>query len=353
MGGQGDDSSDDSTATPAPAPLAPAPPPPAPPPPAHLDDSGDSSVMSAASSYNAWTSDNTPATPAPVTSETMSFDHSSDYISSYNARTSDDTPKVAPATQAPATSETMSFDHSSDYISSYEAGASDNTPKVQAATPASVASVTPSFDHSSDYGNTLFGDAEPTSSFSSPFDQAHNTLVEAKPLDNGGTAPVDPFDVAQKLIAASTPVRFDTPSTPVHSELQPDAPATYTPAHFDAPSTSLANDMDVSANAWGAMFDTPASPDPVKAVAAASPTQESTPDWKTRWAIDNADTGVKVLSAWDAPAAPAVAAVETPKRTKAEDEDSISRMRRLFKESSLLQMKKKGHMVSIKLHRGK
>jgi hypothetical protein len=70
------------------------------------------------------------------------------------------------------------------------------------------------------------------------------------------------------------------------------------------------------------------------------------------------DSGIKeaLSSPWDAPSTPQQVVAETPKPAKAAEEDSISRMRRLFKDNSLLQKSKKGYhprMVSIKLYRGR
>jgi len=317
----GDDSSDSdaSTATPAPS-MAPPPPPawvpPPAPPPAHLDTNSD---PFSSNSYSSWT---------------------------------DDAPKV-------------------------------DTPKKETVTPAPV---------SSDYEKTLFGgsdSASPASTYSSIFDHADKSVTEAKPVEyswdkpaqNAWDKPVEhswdkpveqswnkpveqswdkpveqswskpstsaystPFDDAQKLIDAAPAVRFEShpaePAKPVRSE-----------AHFDAP-------LD---DEFMRAFSEPESSTPaVKTVTQTAPAPPKQTDWSARWGSsapsDNVDAGIKEAlgSVWDSPAVPTKAeAPAAPKKTKSAEDDSISRMRRLFAENSLLQKNKKGHMVSIKLHRSK
>jgi len=352
-----DDSSDAASATPAPTPEAPAPPPawvppPAPPPPAHLDESSDPF-----SSRSAWTADDTPkvevapATPAPVTP--ASYDYSS-HDSSYSAWSADDKPKETPATPAAVT--TASYDSSSsdalrDPFSSYSAWSADAAPKAAPATPASV--VTASSDQTStgtsEYEKLLFGDKPSTPSYS--WEKPITEVKAAAPVPTASYT--SPFDDAQKLIDASS--------------AKPDAPAATPAWHFDAPSAPAHN---AAADDWMHAFDEHAAA-PMKAVveekvdvapaAPAAPAQ----DWSSRWgasAHDDVDNGLKAVMGFDSPITPTQAVAETPVAVASTqgkaDEDPIARMRRLFKQNSLmqaslLQKNKKGHMVSIKLYRGK
>jgi len=239
-------------------------------------------------------------------------------------------PSPPPAWVPPPAPPPAHLDESSDPFSSSSWAA--DAPKVEAPKPAAVAT-----EPTSDYEKVLLGDgaATPSYSWDKPVDEVKP--VESKPVSSY----TSPFDDAQKLIDASAatpveykPMRFDEPKAE-----EPARPA----FHFDAPSTPAAD------NSWMSAFDAPDAT-PVKAVA-----KETQPtDWHARWgnsASDNVDSGIKEAlsgSAWDA--APSKAAAEAPKKA---NDDSISKMRALFNANSLLQKNKKGHMVSIKLHRTK
>jgi hypothetical protein len=188
----------------------------------------------------------------------------------------------------------------------------------------------------------LFGDDAPSSykSIFEPKPVAQPAVEEPKPVasiwDKEETSSFkSPFDEAQKLIDAAAPVPYVAhEAAPKSSEW-----------HFGKVSEPAVDDS------WMHAFDEPAKPAPVQKVAAA-PAQDTKSDWESLWGNSNSDSGFKaVRSSWEAPAMPVKADVAAPK--KAKDEDPIARMRRLFKENSLLQKSKKGRMVSIKLHRGK
>jgi hypothetical protein len=159
---------------------------------------------------------------------------------------------------------------------------------------------------------------------SSSFDRVQKPAEETKPAaqswDKVSTSSyTSPFDDAQKLIDAAPAVHMFEPKAEAETEM----PASSS-FHFEAPSTSSADDELMSAFS---------EPTPTKTGAAAAPVRASQPDWQA--AVGSSSEPAKV-------------AAETPKK----EEDSIARMRRLFKENSLLQKNKKGHMVSVKLHRG-
>jgi hypothetical protein len=143
-----------------------------------------------------------------------------------------------------------------------------------------------------------------------------------------------PFDDAQKLVDAS-PV--------VHLDAKPDAPTS-------AVSAASADDD------WTSAFSEPSSP-PAKASMAPEKAPEVASVTATSSYVSPLDEAQKLLTP-DSPldSYTARSVVNAPaKPAKAEDEDSISRMRRLFKQNALLQTSKKGrpHMVSIKLYRSK
>jgi len=293
----GEDSSDESSATPAPEAASPPPPPPPPawvpppaPPPA-LEASSDP-FGSSSSSYSAWTGDSSPKVETVHETPTPTSDYE-------KLLSGDSTETVA---------------YKSPFDDSQKTG--DATPAVHFEAKADVptssafhfdAPSTPVADNSWEQ----FMRDEPSSG--SP----------VKTIETSHHAPSDPFDEAQKLIDAN--------SAPVmHFEAKAEEPAS-TAFHFDAPSTPAADNPFDSAFA-----------DPVKVVAQGAP-------------VDNADASVaEVLSSpWAASTSLAKAA---PMSAKSNDENSIARMRRLFQDNSLLQKSKKGkkgHMVSVKLHRGK
>jgi len=205
----------------------------------------------------------------------------------------------------------------------------------------------------------LFGTDSSSSSSYSPWHapSTETRMVDVKPVDQPwDKAPAatytSPFDEAQKLIDASPAAQFGEPKADVTPAVHVDAPVADSPMpdafHFDAPSAPD--------RSWMSAFDEPAHATP--AVAKTSEEPKANTDWSARWsspASDQMEPGIRQVldSPWDAPAAqPVKAVVDTPKKSKA-DEDSIARMRRLFSENSLLQKSKKGHMVSVKLYRSK
>jgi hypothetical protein len=250
-------------------------------------------------------------------------------------------PPPPPAWVPPPAPAPNHLDESSDPFSNsmYSAWTTDTAPKVE--TPAPVAAEKQTFDHpmpTSDYEKTLFGDDAP----SSPYDvfKPHSSPAEPaqKPAWDKTSSFSSPFDEAQKLIDAA-------PAVPVVAKKETPADSAW---HFDKPSSPVVDD------AWMSAFDAPAKRTPVEP--AKAPAQDFKSDWQDLLGSPsgNSDSAIKEVShpAWEAPSMPARAAAEAPKKGKA-NEDPIARMRRLFKENSLLQKNKKGHMVSVKLYRGK
>jgi hypothetical protein len=258
-------------------------------------------------------------------------------------------PPPPPAWVPPPSPPPAHIDESSDPFSSssYSAWTGDDTPKKEPATPAPVvAESTPAYQPSSDYEKMLLGDDSASSSYSSSFEPAQKPSNEAKPEQQSWdkvptSSHASPFDEAQKLIDAAPAENIEPMvAAPVHPTPQSDSPST-------------------PDNSWTSVFDEPSSVSPSTVVAkAAPPAPESQTDWHSRWSSstggDSLDAGInEVLSSpLDTTPVTAKAAPETPKKTSQQD-DSISRMRRLFQENSLLQKNKKGHMVSIKLYRSK
>jgi len=240
---------------------------------------------------------------------------------------------VPPPSPPPANDHSQSLDSSDPFgLSSnthFSAWDSDNSAPTVTSPPAAP-SVTdaPSFwKPASDYEKTLLGDKD-SSTFVNPFDQAQKLIDQAPAVQPVVSKP----DVDT---SSSSPFHFDEPSssvaTPVSSVATPVA---------DEPSPRIAQPVD--ANAWMKAFEEPSAPSsstpskPFEMVKAAS---ASVPDEST----DRAFAKVLDVSSEDTAPKPA------PKKA---EEDSIDRMRRLFKENSLLQKKKQGHLVSVKLHRG-
>jgi hypothetical protein len=308
--GQGsDDSSDSSSATaPSPPPVeAPAPPPAWVPPPSPTP-IHEATSDPFSSSDSAWSAPTPRADPAPMTSEAV-------------------------PTQAPSDYEKMLLGDSSATKTESWRTPFDNAQKLVDAAPAV---------HSWDKVST-----DSTPSYSSPFDEAQK-LVDATPasptMDKAFTPPSwdkasapsysSPFDDAQKVVEAAPAVHLDaTPAAPAVSAMPADDDWT---SAFSEPSSVPAK----------------ASPAPEKAPEVASVTATSA----TSAYVSPLDEAQKLLSP-DSPldSYTARATVNTPaKPAKAEDDDSVSRMRRLFKQNSLLQTSKKGrHMVSVKLYRSK
>jgi len=289
--GPGDgDSSDDSASPPAPTPVAPSPPPPA------------------------WE----PPSPPPANSE-KSFD-SSDPFGSSSAPvwpSSDDSQKAKVMTSSPA----------------------DDTSSL--------------WHPNSDYEKILLGPKD---------DSAPTSYDSVKAL--GDTAPVQ--SVAVKSDApSSSPFSFDAPSAGSDNSWEsafgePSTP-TARPVPSIAKASSQSDDADQSTKAfdmWSLTkeFDTPsAEAAPEKTVA-----KESKPnDWSARWSggLDSVDLGVdRVLGVPSSSVGDSTSkqSQDMPTTPKSITDDSISRMRWLFKKNALLQKQKQGHrhLVSVKLHRG-
>jgi len=260
-------------------------------------------------------------------------------------------PPPAPAPPPPPPAPQAHFDESSDSFGSSSSGSSNSmwAPDSTPAAPVAPVSVTSATQPSSDYEKTLFGDgAASTQSYSSPFDQSQQPVDELKlktpTWDNAASSSYkSPFDDAQKVVDAA-PV--------VHVEAKPEA------------SSSAVDE-------WMFDFAQPSAATPVKAVEA-TPVAQTWDQAASSSFESPMDKAQKLLDATpmssgfhlDAPSPvaqdswksvfdePASVAVAKPEK-KTEAEDSINRMRRLFKENSLLQTSKKGHMVSIKLYRSK
>jgi hypothetical protein len=198
--------------------------------------------------------------------------------------------------------------------SRFSAWTSDNsaTTAPAAVTQAPVATEAPSFDKpASDYEKVLFGGSSGDSSATSanPFDKAQNLVYQA------------PAVTSKPEVSPSSHFNFEEPP---------------------ASTVSTASDP----NSWMKAFDDPSSS--AKAVPDQSVAKTSTSDSSTD-AFTTAFGG-SPPEKQDKDPSPAASTEAAPK--KPAEEDSIARMRRLFKENSLLQKNKHGHLVSVKLHRG-
>jgi hypothetical protein len=266
-------------------------------------------------------------------------DYSSDFSSHYDSNMwgSESEAKKDPATPAPITTESSYQDSST--------GASESEPKKESATPVSItAESSLSNPFTSDYEKTLFGNSQSVtySSESSRESNAPQATIktsgdDVKPMSHlwdkdPSPSYRSPFDDAQKLIDAAPAVQSATPS---------------------------AQSTPVTDNSWGSAFSEPSSATPVKTVAKISG-ETSSYDAANFW-----------MSTFDAPAVDTVAkssfdssprasssdvaptAAEQRKKSKTDEDDPVTRMRRLLRDNSLLQKNKKGHMISIKLHRTK
>lgn len=300
--GQGSDDSSDEASAPAPPPMAPPPPPPPAwvpppaPPPMHLDANSDPF-----SSNSAWTADESSkvepvaaVTPAPVVTETAAPSEYEKMLLGDHSTAPSYTP-FKPSDEA--TPAPMSWDKplSASYHSPF-----DDAQKVIDAAPAEhveakVEAHTSSAVHVDDWMSAFSDDDEPKIAAPVKAAPVAQKVAEAAPVsqswDKASTSSyISPLDEAQKLIDS--------------------APAVH---------VGVKQSVEEQAGEW-LHFDAPDS-------------------WK---------------AAPEETAKPVVQAVVAPKPAKPLDEDSISRMRHLFQQNSLLQQSKKGrHMVSIKLHRSK
>jgi hypothetical protein len=303
--GQGGDDSNDDSATPAPVAPAPPPPPaawvpPPSPPPAHVDESAMDSP---------WASDSTPKVDAPVAAAV-----------------------TTPASPPPSEYEKLLFGGDGTATPSYSSPFERVQNPADEAKPAMTTPYQPPSDDAqklSDVAPVVHFDAKPEAATSSAVHvddwlSAFGGSDTATPVKTVDTSPVvveatpasykSPFDEAQKLIDSTPAERFEPkPEAPMASSF-----------HFDEPSKPTAVDNSLDSKLMSA-FDEPAV--------------------EHKATVDNSWT-----HALDEPASPVAPA---PQKAAVKEETSTERMRRLFRENSLLQKSKKGHMVSIKLYRSK
>jgi len=149
---------------------------------------------------------------------------------------------------------------------------------------------------------------------------------------------MSPFDKAQKIIDDSAPVAWKP--QPEAPQPKPEVPAS-SPFHFDMDTSAVSAPTDP--NAWMKAFEEPASSAPTNVA--------NTPAETTAVkAVSTPDVQPDVFG--DVFGRDSAAPSEPAKTAAKKEEDSVSRMRRLFKENSLLQKQKHGrHLVSVKLHR--
>jgi saccharopepsin len=320
--GQGeDDTSDASSVTEAPT-LAPAPPPawvpPPAPPPAHSDYSSD--PFSGSDSDSAWATGSAQkvetASVKPLPSESSSSASSDHFSSEYEKL----------LTGAPETPSSSGFDWSKE-------SKPETKTTVDDAKPVSYP-----------------WDKVQSSSYASPFDDAQKlraapvtsppSVDDAKPVSYSWdkAQPSSPFDDAQKLIDSAPAVHFENKVV--------------------APHDNAVTDDLMSA------FDEPARPTrTVVETVRNAPSNSDAYDWMSAFtgdkgAVAQAQPAAKPVAdnSWnsnDPPVTPMKTVDEAANKASKKEEDPIARMRRLFKENSLLQKTKKGHLVSVKLYRSK
>lgn len=249
---------------------------------------------------------------------------------------------VPPPSTPPAADATQSLDSSDPFglnsNSHFAAWSSDDSvKKVSEATPAPVVTEAPSLWRAdSDYEKTLLGDSAATPKVMTPFDEAQK-LIDA---NTAATQKISsPFDDAQKLIDANSAAAVQ----PAVSKPEPS---------YEAPVSH-----PVDANAWMKAFEEPSAPatqpasKPFEMVKAASASADDAGShWSSRWGSENTNNDIEAALGIKPEASQTDAAPQEPK--KAAEDDAIARMRRLFKQNSLLQKQKRGHMVSVKLYRG-
>jgi hypothetical protein len=256
--------------------------------------------------------------------------------------------------------------------SSESEGTSASAQKVESATVAPVA--TDSVSSSNGYEKLFNEDSPGSHRFSwekEAAGEAKKSKDDVKPLsyswDKPGSSFSAPFDDAQKLIDAAPAVPFSEPGTPVKTAAT-HAESVSTPVSddwmsaFDEPAkpmkstVSPAHETPVADNNWMSTFggtstdknDATEAHTVSKQVATSGSDEPAIEKTIARadWALDSGLKGVVgETTNWSADDK---ASKATPK-----EEDPIARMRRLLAKNSLLQTTKKGHMVSIKLHRSK
>jgi hypothetical protein len=321
--GQGDDDSSSDEAVTPPTTVAPVPPPA--PPPANSDFDSDS-MFGSESAPNVQS-----VTPAPVASESPSNDFASHTDSMWG---SESEPKVQSVTPEPVSSESPSNDFATHTDSMW---GSENEQKVQTVTAAPTATDSSiSNPFTSDYEKMLFGNTQ----VSHPSEVSQEVKSTEKPnieelkavsshvWDSASSTFTSPFDDAQKLIDQ--------------------APAVNVPVAQPAAPTSPVQSAPAADNSWMTAFDLPATDKAVRPVAAAVAPSITDNSWASVF-----DAPARVTSADVVPAVARDALDEKPKHAKTDEDDPVAKMRRLLRDNSLLQKSKKGHMVSIKLHREK
>jgi hypothetical protein len=321
--GPGEESSDDSS--PPPAPMPPPPPPSPPPAPvAPLSESDGSRLESnnpfEESHFPSWGADDsqkmfdaTPSPPPAVVAAKNTFD-------------SNDPFGTAGDSHFPAL------------------GAADDSQKTQTAAPMS------------DYEKLLMGDdskeSSPTRQYTSPYDAAQKLIADEAKADMPKTAPEE-----NPWMAAFG----GEPAAPAQSTVAPAAPVEKTSAQADS------RDFDI----WAATkdFESSAAHPAVENTVAKEESKVLTNDeakpsdeWSKLMSGDldeNVHQGVEAALGIHQPSLddsmPKSSQMSAPSKDTKFTEDAIARMRRLFKENSLLQKQKKGHagrLVSVKLHRG-
>lgn len=227
----------------------------------------------------------------------------------------------------------------------------DDAEKTQAATPAQA--IVPDSDYEvvpgtssnpgSDYEKILFGGSAKDNSAAPTYTSSYETVA---------TTAESPVNSMVKSDTAS--IVSDDPFAAAFSEPAVPPPAVTKPAaHIEkVEPTDNSGNSQQAFDIWSATqdFDSrPAAQSPVANSAAVA--QDSKPtDWSKRWASGLDDNVANEFSITDDSVPSSSKAPRSP--TQDIKEDSIARMRRLFKENALLQKQKKGHLISIKLHRG-
>jgi hypothetical protein len=333
--GQGeDDTSDANSVTEAPT-LAPAPPP-------------------------AWVP---PPAPTPTHSDYSSDPFSSSSSDSESTSATGNAPKVASASVTPVPSEyekLLTGDPMTSASSDFDWSKESKAPAKTAVDDAKPVSYPwDKVQSSSDAYASPFDDAQklssaPVTSPPSVFDwskepkgETKTSVDDVKPMSYSWdkaqpSSYATPFDDAQKLIDAAPAVHFENKAVAPHNSLSSNTVTDDIMSAFDEPARPTRAIVDTARNApsnsdandWMSAFGGDKS-----VVAQAQPAPKPV--------VDNSWTS------YDTPVTPTKAVDEAANKAPKKEEDPIARMRRLFKENSLLQKTKKGHLVSVKLYRSK
>jgi saccharopepsin len=235
--------------------------------------------------------------------------------------------------------------------------AADDTQKAQTPapaavdTPAPVAVDTPA--PSFDYQKILMGDSKDDSAPWYSSDSEVKKVVDSAPVEKVVDTPKAAVDTSAQDMWADAFSGSSDKSTLAVATVKPVQPAPIASSDSDSSST---NAFDVwsatkSFDSWGS---TPAVEPAVAKPADQEKKATETTDWSTRWSAgldDSSHVGVEEAIGVHDSVAQTSDVAPTVAKAKEKD-DSVSRMQRLFKENALLQKSKKGHMVSVKLHRG-